>query len=112
MVLTAGAKSQNTRLVLDSLRGSELPDVAGLEAHANTLRPPVAARGHLEIDVADGHWQVAVSVTAALLDAYAALSRQGVARDLRDAVVDFTERYVMRGRCPADDVRTATSVRR
>jgi glutamate--cysteine ligase len=36
--------------------------------------------------------------------AYAALARQGVARGVRDAAADFTERYVLRGRCPADDV--------
>jgi glutamate--cysteine ligase len=36
--------------------------------------------------------------------AYAALARQGVSRELRDAVAEFTERYVHRGRCPADDI--------
>ncbi|MEU4222564.1 glutamylcysteine synthetase, partial [Actinoplanes sp. NPDC026623] len=118
-----------------------------------TLRPPVAARRHLEIDVADRQpddgWRVPLAVTAALLDdayaaaeaecatrplagapriweraardglsdpalaaaarecfvaAYGALARQGVSREIRDAVADFTERYVLRGRCPADDV--------
>jgi glutamate--cysteine ligase len=129
------------------------PTVAELIRHTEALRPPVAARGHLELDVADRQsgrgWAVVVAVTAALLDdpkaaaaaeeatdglaaeprlweraardaltdpvlaaaarecfvaAYAALSRQGVARGLRDAVAAFTEEYVLTGRCPADDV--------
>ncbi|WP_305783379.1 glutamate-cysteine ligase family protein [Symbioplanes lichenis] len=36
--------------------------------------------------------------------AYEGLARQGVARDTRDAVAGFLDRYVMRARCPADDV--------
>jgi hypothetical protein len=43
--------------------------------------------------------------------AYAALARQGAARDLRDAVAGFTERYVLRGRCPADDVLDRATAR-
>ncbi|WP_328469229.1 glutamate-cysteine ligase family protein [Actinoplanes sp. NBC_00393] len=126
---------------------------ADLLRHLELLRPPVAARGHLELDVADrqggGNWRLAATVAAVLLDdpraaaeawaatsalaaeprlweragrdaltdpvlaaaarecfvaAYAALARQGVSRELRDALADFTERYVSRGRCPADDV--------
>ncbi|MDI6097138.1 glutamate-cysteine ligase family protein [Actinoplanes sp. NEAU-A12] len=126
---------------------------AELNRHLAGLRPPVAARGHLELDVADRQagngWRVPAAVTAVLLDdpraaeeateatarlagepalweraardaltdpalaaaardcfmaAYAALSRQGVSRELRDAVADFIERYVCRNRCPADDV--------
>ena len=134
-------------------RGGSRPGLADLARHLDTLRPPVAARGHLVFDVADGppgdDWRVVVAVTAALLDdyqaadtaqcataaltteprvweraardgltdpalaaaarecflaAYAALARHGVARELRDAVAVYTERYVLRGRCPADDV--------
>ncbi|MCW2141661.1 glutamate-cysteine ligase family protein [Actinoplanes cyaneus] len=124
-----------------------------LDRHLAGLRPPVAARGHLEIDVVDSQpgngWRVPVAVITALLDdpraaqeayaatahlagepllweraardaltdpvladaaracflaAYGALARQGVSRTLRDAVADFTETYVNRGRCPADDL--------
>jgi glutamate--cysteine ligase len=44
------------------------------------------------------------------LAAYAALSRQGARRALRDEVADFIERYVNRSRCPADDVLDAVRV--
>jgi glutamate--cysteine ligase len=152
-------------LVLDSPAGGrtfrewtrrapgDRPTGADLTRHLATLRPPVAARRHLEIDVADRQpgdgWRVPLAVVAALLDdayaaaeaecatrplvgtprlweraardalsdpelaaaarecfvaAYGALARQGVSREIRDAVADFTERYVLRGRCPADDV--------
>ncbi|GAA3756729.1 ergothioneine biosynthesis glutamate--cysteine ligase EgtA [Streptomyces tremellae] len=37
--------------------------------------------------------------------ALAALPRVGAGRAVQDAVADFTERYVLRGRCPADDLR-------
>ena len=136
-----------------SFRSGQRPGPAELDRHLAALRPPVAARGHLELDVADRQpgtgWRVVVAVTAVLLDdpraaaaaeqataglageprlweraardaltdselaaaaracflaAYASLARQGVSRELRDAVADFTERYVLRGRCPADDV--------
>jgi glutamate--cysteine ligase len=128
--------------------------------HLESLRPPVAARGHLEIDVADHQpgdgWRVPVAIVATLLDdppaaldaeaataglaaeprlweraardaltdpvlaaaargcflaAYAALARQGADRALRDAIADFTERYVLRGRCPADDLLDRTAAR-
>ena len=136
------------------------PTVADLTRHLAGLRPPVAARRHLELDVADRQpgqgWQVPLAVIAALLDdpraateaeaatrglaatprlweraardaladpalaaaarecfvaAYAALARQGASRGLRDAVADFTERYVLRGRCPADDVLDRATAR-
>ena len=136
------------------------PSAADVSRHLAALRPPVAARGHLELDVADrqpgGGWRVPLAVIAALLDdpqaatqaeeatcalpatprlweraardaltdpelaaaarecfvaAYAALARQGVSRELRDAVADFTERYVLRGRCPADDVLDRVTAR-
>jgi glutamate--cysteine ligase len=141
-------------------RSADRPAGADLDRHLAALRPPVAARGHLELDFADAQpgsgWRVAVAVTATLLDdpraatvaeaatehfayaegvweraardaltdpelaaaarecflaAYAALARQGADRELRDAVAAFTERYVLRGRCPADDVlERATAV--
>ncbi|MCY1140930.1 glutamate-cysteine ligase family protein [Actinoplanes sp. Pm04-4] len=137
-------------------RQAARPRLSDLVRHVDALRPPVAARGHLEIDVADRQpgdgWRVVVAVTSVLLDdpraaaaaeeitaplaaeprlweraardaltdpvlaaaaracfveAYGALARHGVPRDLRDAVAEFTERFVMRGRCPADDVLDA-----
>ena len=144
-----------------NFRSGPRPRLADLDRHLAALRPPVAARGHLELDVADRQpgtgWRVVVAVTAVLLDdpraaaaadqataglageprlweraardaltdpvlaaaardcfveAYAALARHGAARDLRDAVAGFTDRYVMRRRCPADDVLEATCARR
>ncbi|MFD0523550.1 glutamate-cysteine ligase family protein [Paractinoplanes durhamensis] len=134
-------------------REEPAPPLAELLRHVGSLRPPVAARGHLEIDVADHQpgegWQVPVAVIATLLDdpqaaldaaaatahligerdlweraaraaltdpvlaaaareifiaAYAALARQGAPRPLRDAIADYTERYVLRARTPADDI--------
>ncbi|WP_239166725.1 glutamate-cysteine ligase family protein [Actinoplanes italicus] len=131
-----------------------------LDRHVAALRPPVAARGHLELDVADRQpgngWRIPAAVTAVLMDdaraaeeaaaatahlagepglweraardaltdpvlaaaardcfmaAYAALARQGVSRELRDAVAEFTERYVHRGRCPADDILDGVTAR-
>jgi glutamate--cysteine ligase len=41
--------------------------------------------------------------------AYAALARQGVARNVRDAVATFIDDYVNRARCPADDVLDAVA---
>ncbi|MFI5494132.1 glutamate-cysteine ligase family protein [Actinoplanes sp. NPDC051859] len=53
-------------------RSDERPDVTALSRHLRTFRPPVAARGHLEIDVADRQpgtgWRIPIAVTAALLD--------------------------------------------
>jgi glutamate--cysteine ligase len=126
---------------------------ADLHRHLAALRPPVAARGHLEIDVVDRQpgngWRVPTAVITALLDdpraaeeayaatahlaaephlweraardaltdpvladaaracflaAYASFARHGATRELRDALADFTDRYVNRGRCPADDL--------
>jgi glutamate--cysteine ligase len=131
-----------------------------LDRTVEALHPPVAARGHLEIDVADHQpgagWRVPIAVIATLLDdpvaaraaevataslatepglweraardaltdpalaaaarecfvaAYGALARQGADRGLRDAVATFTERYVLRGRCPADDVLDRAAAR-
>ncbi|MEV4640053.1 glutamate-cysteine ligase family protein [Actinoplanes sp. NPDC049548] len=168
---TADPRADWTALVMDApVKGTDRtfrqwtrsgpgdrPVVADLTRHLGTLRPPVAARRHLELDVADrqpgGGWRVPVAVTAALMDdpraavqvltateplrtipglweraardglsdpqlgaaakacflaAYEALARQGVSRELRDAVAGFIERYVMRNRCPADDVLDRT----
>jgi glutamate--cysteine ligase len=134
------------------VRSDDPPGEDELGRHLDGLRPPVAARGHLELDFVDGQegdlWRVPIAVVATLLDdpvaasvveraaaripygervweraardalsdaqlaavardcfvaAYAALARRGAPRDLRDAVAVFMERYVMRGRCPADD---------
>ncbi|WP_285474301.1 glutamate-cysteine ligase family protein [Actinoplanes sp. NBRC 101535] len=131
-----------------------------VDRHLAALRPPVAARGHLEIDVADRQpgtgWRIPAVVAAALIDdpraadeawqatahlgaeprlweraardaltdttlaaaardcfmaAYGALARLGVSRELRDDVAEFTERYVFRGRCPADDVLDQVAAR-
>ncbi|GAA2701540.1 glutamate-cysteine ligase family protein [Actinoplanes palleronii] len=141
------------RSLRDRLRGGARLTEADLERHLLSLHPPVAARGHLEIDVADRQpgdgWRVPAAVVTALLDdpraaeeayaatahlageprlweraardaltdpvladaaracflaAYASLARNGATRELRDAVADFTETYVHRGRCPADDL--------
>ncbi|BCY07388.1 glutamate-cysteine ligase family protein [Actinoplanes sp. L3-i22] len=150
------------RSLRDRFRAGARLTETDLDRHLTGLRPPVAARGHLEIDVADrqaGHgWRVPVAVIVALLDdpraaeeayaatahlaaepglweraardaltdpvladaaracflaAYGALARQGAGRELRDAVADFTDMYVNRGRCPADDLldRAAGKVR-
>ncbi|WP_433383727.1 glutamate-cysteine ligase family protein [Actinoplanes sp. CA-142083] len=134
-------------------RAGEHPTAADLVRHLESLRPPVAARGHLELDVADTQpgdgWRLPIAVVAVLLDdakaaldaeaataqlpteprlweraardsltdpvlaaaardcflaAYAALARQGATRSLRDALAGYTERYVLRGRTPADDI--------
>ncbi|MFF5297610.1 glutamate-cysteine ligase family protein [Paractinoplanes globisporus] len=137
----------------DRFRNGEPVTSEKLLHHLDSLRPPVAPRGHLELDVADAQpgdgWRVPIAIIATLLDdpqaaaeaaaatdhlaaeprlweraardaltdpvlaaaardcflaAYAALSRQGAARSLRDAVADYAERYVLRSRTPADDV--------
>jgi len=144
----------------DRVRAGEA-SAADLDRHVESLRLPVVARGHLELDVIDRQpgdgWRVAIAVAVALLDdaraaeqaaaatdrlageprlweraardaltdpvlaeaardcfltAYAALARQGTARGLRDEVAEFTERYVLRGRCPADDAIDRTAAGR
>ncbi|MEU4619278.1 glutamate-cysteine ligase family protein [Actinoplanes sp. NPDC023801] len=154
---TAGSTGTTPRQVLR--HGGRLTS-GDLERHMAALRPPVAARGHLELDVADRQpgsgWRIPAAVIAVLLDdaraaeeaaaataglaaepalweraardaltdpvlaaaardcfmaAYAALARQGVSRELRDAVAEFTERYVHRNRCPADDVLDSVTAR-
>ncbi|RII20246.1 Glutamate--cysteine ligase GshA [Streptomyces sp. YIM 130001] len=44
------------------------------------------------------------AATACFAAATEALPRRGASRTVRDAVGAFTERYVARGRCPADDL--------
>lgn len=43
--------------------------------------------------------------------AYEALPRLGATTEVLDAVAEFTDRYVARGRCPADDVVGAATAR-
>ncbi|WP_433291306.1 glutamate-cysteine ligase family protein [Actinoplanes sp. CA-030573] len=47
---------------------------------------------------------LAAAARECFLAAYAALARHGADRALRDALAAFTERYVLRSRCPADDL--------
>ncbi len=54
---------------------------------------------------------IAAAARGCFLAAYTALARHGAPRDARDAVAEHTERYVPRGRSPADDGQ-ASSVRR
>ncbi|GIM96791.1 glutamate-cysteine ligase family protein [Paractinoplanes toevensis] len=152
------APDPHGRSLRTRFREGSAPPAAELTRHLESLRPPVAARGHLEIDVADHQpgdgWPVPIAIVATLLDdpqaaldataatahlaaeselweraarealtdpvlaaaardcfiaAYAALARQGAPRPLRDAVADFTERYVLRGRTPADDILDRTA---
>lgn len=146
------------RSLRDRFRTGARLTTADLDRHLAGLRPPVAARGHLELDVVDSQpgdgWRVPVAVITALLDdpraateayaatahladeprlwerasrdaltdpvladaaracflaAYGALARQGASRSLRDAIAEFTETYVNRGRCPADDLLDHTT---
>ncbi|GIF07373.1 glutamate-cysteine ligase family protein [Actinoplanes siamensis] len=148
------------RSLRDRLRTGARLTVSDLDRHLAGLRPPVAARGHLEIDVADRQpgagWRVPAAVITTLLDdpraaeeayaatahlaaeprlweraardaltdpvladaaracflaAYGALARQGASRELRNALADFTETYVNRNRCPADDLLDRTAGR-
>lgn len=154
------ARTVSGRTLREWMRAGGRPGRAEVRRHGEALRPPVAARGHLELDVADrqpgDRWRLVAAVTAVLLDdaraaeqawaataalageqrlweraardaltdpvlaaaardcflaAYAALARQGAARELRDALAEFTERYVHRGRCPADDVLDQVAAR-
>ncbi|GIE89776.1 glutamate-cysteine ligase family protein [Actinoplanes regularis] len=147
------APTATGRSLRDRFRAGARFTEADLLRHVAALRPPVAARGHLEIDVVDRQpgdgWRLPAAVITALLDdpraaeeayaatvhladeprlweraardaltdpvladaaracflaAYASFARQGVARELRDALADFTDAYVNRGRCPADDL--------
>lgn len=129
------------------------PTIDDFAYHLTTLFPPVRPKGWLELRmidaVPDPWWQVAVAVTAALLDdpvafdtaeracgpvagcwteaaayglghpslasaartcfaaAIEALPRLGVDQGTVAAAESFTDRYVDRGRSPADDVLDA-----
>jgi glutamate--cysteine ligase len=91
-----------TAALVDDVRAAEaaraatrsLPADAWLRAARHGLADPVLADAARQCFVA----------------AYAALARQGVARELRDEVATFVERYVHRSRCPADDVLDAARV--
>lgn len=60
--------------------------------------------------------ELRTAAKACFLAAAEALPRLGASRHVQDAVADFTQRYVLRGRCPADDestqVLTGKEVRR
>jgi glutamate--cysteine ligase len=48
---------------------------------------------------------LAAAARSLFLSAYGALARRGAPRPARDAVAAYLERFVLRGRCPADDPR-------
>ncbi|WP_229073436.1 glutamate-cysteine ligase family protein [Actinoplanes sp. DH11] len=154
------ARTAAGRTLREAIRAGARVTENDLQRHLAALRPPVAARGHLELDVADRQpehgWRVPATVATVLLDdpraaeeawqatahltaeaglwervardaltdpvlaaaardcfvaAYGALARRGASRELRDEVAEFTERYVHRGRCPADDVLDQVTAR-
>lgn len=74
----------------EGLHATRAPYQSGPWARAarSGLRDPLLATTALEV----------------FLAAYAALARQNVSRPVRDVVAAFIERYVSRGRAPADDV--------
>lgn len=51
--------------------------------------------------------RLATAARSCFVAAYAALARQGVAREVRNAVAAFVQQYVNRARCPADDLLDA-----
>jgi glutamate--cysteine ligase len=153
------AESHDGRSLRTRLHAGEVTP-GELDRHLAALTPPVAARGHLEIEVGDRQrgngWRLPIAVAVTLLDdpraaqeaavatgalageprlwervardaltdpvlaaaarecflaAYAALARHGADRRLRDALAEYTERYVLRGRTPADDQLDLRSVR-
>ena len=56
----------------DRFHAGDAPTAAQLADHLDALRPPVAARGHLELDVADAQpgdgWRLPIALVATLLD--------------------------------------------
>ena len=50
------------------------------------------------------HHELAVAARACFRIALEALAGMGAGRETMDAVGDYLDRYVERGRCPADDV--------
>lgn len=75
---------------------------------AETGGPPVAPRNPLWVGAArDGLSDPELRAAAAVCFdlALEALPRMGATRAVQDAVAGFRDRYVARGRCPADDLR-------
>ncbi|WUW19956.1 ergothioneine biosynthesis glutamate--cysteine ligase EgtA [Streptomyces sp. NBC_01463] len=75
---------------------------------AETAGPLAAPRNPLWVaaardGLADPELRTAAAVCFGL--ALEALPRMGATRAVQDAVADFRDRYVARGRCPADDLR-------
>jgi glutamate--cysteine ligase len=83
----------------------------GGRGHRHAARRPGGGRcrrgGDGSVRVREGVWEPAARDAApareCFVAAYAALAHRGAPRELRDAVAAYMERYVMRGRCPADD---------
>lgn len=75
---------------------------------AETAGPPAAPRNPLWVGAArDGLSDPELRAAAAVCFdlALEALPRMGATRTVQDAVAGFRDRYVARGRCPADDLR-------
>ncbi|GIE15984.1 glutamate--cysteine ligase EgtA [Paractinoplanes ferrugineus] len=72
MTYAMDAPDPRGRTLRARYRAEAGPDAPGLTRHLRSLRPPVAARGHLEIDVADHQpgagWRIPVTIVATLLD--------------------------------------------
>jgi glutamate--cysteine ligase len=92
------AVAVTTALIDDGRAADEvLAATAGLPADAWTR----AARDALTDPL------LAEAARRCFVAAYAALARQGIERRLRDEVAAFVQRYVSRGRTPADDLLDA-----
>jgi glutamate--cysteine ligase len=85
-----------TTLVEDSQAASE-----ALAATAGSHGTPHVWERAVRDALADP--DIAVAARSLFLSAYGALARRGAPRRMRDAIADYLERYVSRGRCPADD---------
>ncbi|MEU8698885.1 ergothioneine biosynthesis glutamate--cysteine ligase EgtA [Streptomyces sp. NPDC048680] len=75
---------------------------------AETAGPLAAPRNPLWLAAArDGltHPELGAAAAVCFELALEALPRMGATRAVQDAVADFHDRYVTRGRCPADDLR-------
>ncbi|MHC3814040.1 ergothioneine biosynthesis glutamate--cysteine ligase EgtA [Streptomyces sp. DT9] len=82
---------------------------------AETAGPLAAPRNPLWLAAArDGlaDPELRAAATACFELALAALPRMGATRAVQDTVADFHDRYVARGRCPADDLRATLSADR
>jgi glutamate--cysteine ligase len=87
-----------------------LDDPVGAQAAADAtehLRSPLRRHrdwlGAARAGLADP--ALATAALACFTAAEAVLARRGAPLPVRDAVAQFVDRYVLRGRCPADDVR-------